>query len=472
MENESGNFDSYEVTDDGELYLKFFFADDSVARKLRMPDGTFIETPLDFQLTKQGVETVDYLKERLPFSILPAKELSITGDWHPWDPRPNATREQHIEFARKYSPGEIVAFTKNSNVVGGSVEDIKQHNGRFAIVHITNKDARDFWKQNPQYIPKNVSPGFMRKIAVDPAMGTNNPVWTHLAAVPMGAYGDKATLFGTCIGSEGCVNQLVAGGVLDLSEKITYCPVGASIMHTSLLGNNENINQMSVNPQQTTTSPAGSNTNTSTPPTQTGAPVKKPQVIRLKNQIKKTEDPNAKPLPDATAVPSNNNGNEQAQGAQPTISEADSELQSVKDEVAKMKEMQASQQRKEEIKKLIPKELFIMKGKFDEKGFEAEVEKRLTAKWDDATISEFYTNKLELLKMGYQFPKEGVNVPNAGQPGATPDANAPNMPMTPTGGSGYGYRTPSEVPMGGSAEEFNPNKITGTLLARFVRSSK
>src|SRR6185503_19088347 len=249
-------------------------------------------------------------------------------------------------------------------------------------------------------------------------------------------------------------------------------PVGASIMHTSLLGNNENINQMSVNPQQTTTSPAGSNTNTSTPPTQTGAPVKKPQVIRLKNQIKKTEDPNAKPLPDATAVPSNNNGNEQAQGAQPTISEADSELQSVKDEVAKMKEMQASQQRKEEIKKLIPKELFIMKGKFDEKGFEAEVEKRLTAKWDDATISEFYTNKLELLKMGYQFPKEGVNVPNAGQPGATPDANAPNMPMTPTGGSGYGYRTPSEVPMGGSAEEFNPNKITGTLLARFVRSSK
>ena len=63
MENESGNFDSYEVTDDGELYLKFFFADDSVARKLRMPDGTFIETPLDFQLTKKGLKQSITLKK-------------------------------------------------------------------------------------------------------------------------------------------------------------------------------------------------------------------------------------------------------------------------------------------------------------------------------------------------------------------------------------------------------------------------
>jgi len=288
-------------------------------------------------------------------------------------------------------------------------------------------------------------------------MNMRNFKWTHLAAVPMGAYGEKAGLYGSCMGPSSCINQLVAGSVANLSERITYCPVGASIMLTSLLESNSNNFKMDANNSTATANidPKKPLTSTANPQTST-APINppavnvpKPGVIRLKTSL-------------------NQPGTGQEGNLQPANKD-NQELESVKKMVEDMKLQQEQATRREQIKKLIPKELFIMKGKFDEKGYEVEVDKRLQSNWDDATIQEFYNGKLELLKFGFQFPKENQNPEGQNQNQINdPHIQTPDTPGLPTGGSTY-----SAVPdlMGGSAEDYTMNNVR-QLLSRFVRSDQ
>lgn len=457
-----GNFDSFEVKD-GELYLKYFLADDSIARKMRNPDGSWggQETPYDFNIAADALHTRDEELIGLPFSALPTRDLSIFGDFHPWDPKPNATWEDHVAFAQHYAPGKIVAVTQNSNLVSGAIDDIKKHNGKFAVVHITHPEARDAYIKNPSLIPPAVSPGIMNGDAPN-TKDIRNFRWAHLAAVPMGAYGDKATLFGSCIGNQGCINQLVAGAVMNLHERVTYCPVGASLMLTSLLSNNPNNAKMEPNSTQ---KPQDPNANPPAAPTG-GQPVKptvvqpdqKPTgVLRLKNSLNKQ-------TPASPALQPNDGTNPDAQ---PT-NDANSELEGVKKQVEAMRVEQETNKRRQEIIKVIPKELFILKGKFAEKEFNAEVEKRLQAGWDDATISEFYSNKLELLKYGISMPKG-----NEQQPTNDPNAMQPQVPVAPTGGSAYTSPSYATDLIGGAADvqKFTDANVR-QLLGRFVRASE
>ena len=46
--------------------------------------------------------------------------------------------------------------------------------------------------------------------------GIKNFRWAHLAAVPRGAYGDKATVYASCLGGNECVNHLVGASVAQL----------------------------------------------------------------------------------------------------------------------------------------------------------------------------------------------------------------------------------------------------------------
>lgn len=469
LEGGAGNFDSYEIKD-GELYLKYFLADDSIARKQRNPDGSWagVETPYDFNIATDVLHTRDDELIGLPFPVLPTRDLSIFGDYHPWSPKPNATWEDHIAFAEHYAPGKIVAVTQNSNLVSGAIEDIKKHNGKFAVVHIHNKEARDAYIKNPELIPLAVSPGIMNADAPN-TKDIRNFRWAHLAAVPMGAFGEKATLYGSCIGNQGCINQLVAGAVMNLHERVTYCPVGASMMLTSLLSNNENNHKME--PNANTQKPEDPNKPKAIPPaapTTGGQPVKTPEakptgVLRLKNALNKQNptDPNSQ-------QPTLPQGNVNA--GQPQANDANTELEAVKQQVETMRVEQEQNKRREEIKKVIPKELFILKGKFAEKEFAAEVEKRLQAGWDDATIQEFYSNKLELLKYGISMPKgneQGQN-PNPNDPNA--QLNMPQGPM-PTGGSAYTSPSYATDLIGGAADvqKFTDANVR-QLLGRFVRS--
>jgi hypothetical protein len=411
----------------GDLYLKYFFADSSLTER---PSAVG-----HFSIDKQALAAKDHEAIGLPFAILPRRDLSIKGDYHPWNPKEGATWDDHIAFAKSYSPGHIVAITPDTQLTGGAIDSIKQNNGRFAIVKITDQRARDAFRNNPSLIPRAVSPGFMN-LETPNLEGIKNFRWAHLAAVPRGAYGDKATVYASCLGGNECVNHLVGASVaqLDSQLKNVYCPVGASEniaadnVNTSLGNFSEFKNSMSANATNTT-EPSPPTTTTpvvstvSAPPKgapiNTGTPSK--GIVKLKNPVQQGQG----------VTPQGNNPNQQGQGDV-------NELEAVKKTLQELQTAQQQRERLEQIKKVIPKELFIQKGKFDEKGYEAEVEKRLQQGWTDEQLNEFYASRSEILKLtnaGYALPQEQQQEQQLGQ-----------IPQAPVGGSAYQYTTQTDVP--------------------------
>ena len=111
------------------------------------------------------------------------------------------------------------------------------------------------------------------------------------------------------------------------------------------------------------------------------------------------------------------------------------------EEFQKLKELE---DKKKEIKQLIPKELFILNGKFDEIGLDKEVEKRVNEGWTAEAITEYYNTKLELLKMGGLVGK-------------------PYGASNSTGSCSKKYETPSSVPEGelkGASDNFDSSQFT------------
>jgi len=417
------NFVSYELDNNGDLFLKYFLIDASTA------SNTFAG---EWSVTPEAIAANDQKAVGIPFTVLPTKDLSINLDWHAWNPNPDATIDDHRAFARNYAPGYVKAITRDSSIMSGAVNDIKKNGGRFAIVHINDKRARDAYIKNPELIPKAVSPGILGDTKKG-QIGVDNFEWVHLAAVPKGAFGDKATLYGKCIGPHNqCVNSLLSAAVKDLDKNTTYCPIGASELISSLGNSSTNSSQMSVNAstEGTTSPPPVPNQNIqATPPAQQGAPIAAvPQTEQQKGQaVLKIKTPVGQPN-------------------QPASKTVDlKEHEKLRKEFEEYKQSQEQNARKEQIKKLIPPQLFIAKGKFDENAYNAEVEKRASQGWDDATISEHYNMKMEILKAQ-----------------ATTNTN-------PLAG---GYQTPSEVPLGGSSQDSNDsvNVTIGNLLSRFMRS--
>jgi len=475
------NFVESTLDASGDLYLKYFFADLSTAKKSAVGD---------FNLHDDALDAADREAIGLPFSILPSRDLSIKGDFHAWSPKEGATWDDHVAFARQYSPGHIAAITRDSNIVSAGMSDIKANNGRLAVIKITDQKTRDAYLSNPALIPRQVSPGFMNMEAPN-LSNIRNVRWAHLAAVPKGAYGDKATLYASCVGGNDCINHLVAASVLELDNKLskTYCAVGAS----------ENLNQNVssqgisgiISNQMTDTNaatPTAVSTSTGTTPAAVSTPAPVPvsttntrqtpgapintgtqRIVKLKQPITKISNESPQPNPNPN-------------GEQPGGEGGGDDVAKLRAEVEQMRAVQQQAQRREEIKKQIPKELFINKGKFDEKAFEAEVEKRLQSGATDEAIAELYTlwmDKQKLLNAGYQLPQQQQQQQQQEGISNNNDLQFPGITNTtsPTGGSNYNYQTPTEVPMGGSSSSdsssnnYVQNNINQLLNRVFMRSS-
>lgn len=413
----------------GDLYLKYFFADSSLTER---PSAVG-----HFSIDKQALAAKDHEAIGLPFAILPRRDLSIKGDYHPWNPKEGATWDDHVAFAKSYSPGHIVAITPDTQLTGGAIDSIKQNNGRFAIVKITDQMASDAFRNNPALIPRAVSPGFMN-LETPNLEGIKNFRWAHLAAVPRGAYGDKATVYASCLGGNECVNHLVGASVVQLDEQLknSYCPIGAAETIANLntsLGNFSGIkNSMSANatnttepsPPTTTTPvvstvsapPKGAPINTGTSNTSTNK-----GIVKLKNPVQAGQG----------VTPQGNANNPQGQPND------QNELEAVKKTLQELQTAQQQRERLEQIKKVIPKELFINKGRFDEKGYEAEVEKRLQQGWTDEQLNEFYASRSEILKLtnaGYALPQQEQ------------EQQLGQIPQTPVVGGSATYQTQTDVP--------------------------
>jgi hypothetical protein len=437
------NFVSYEFDASGDLYLKYHFADTGVSDHPNA-DRQYLS------FNKDALDAKDNEAIGLPFTILPRRELSLKSDFHPWHPKGGAaTWDEHIAFAKSYSPGHIVAITRDTQLTGAAVDFIKQNNGRFAIIKITDQRARDAFRKDPSLIPRQVSPGYLNFEAPNYA-NVKNFRWVHLAAVPRGAFEKRSTVYASCLGGNECINHLAGAAVSELDSQLrqSYCPVGASetlaaaSVHTSLGSFSGNQNLMSANATNTTepqssTTPAVPVVSSSVSAPPKGAPIntassgtKSSGIVKLKN-----------PLQGVT--PQGNNPNPNPNQQQGDVNE----LEAVKKTLQELQQAQQQRERLEQIKKVIPKELFINKGKFDEKGYEAEVEKRLQQGWTDEQLNEFYASRSEILKLtnaGYALPQQqgqGQETEQLGQ-----------VPNTPVGGSSSYYKTPSEVPATGETD--------------------
>jgi len=390
------NFAEYSIDSKGDLYLKYFLADSSFAKNTAVGD---------FSLNGAAIGSTANLAIGLPFSILPSRDLSIFGDYHPWDPKEGASWDDHVAFASKYSPGKIVAVTANSQL--GAAQEVINNGGRFAVVHITDPRARDAYIKNPDLIPKAVSPGIMNLEAPNKT-DIKNFKWTHLAAVPQGAYGDKATLYASCLGGNECVNSLIAAGVKQKDQETTYCPIGASEFLSSLDTSETNQTQMSDNANAVTTPVATATAPTSAPAaaTQTGAPIASPTppqpILRLKNSV--TPQQNAQPV----------------QG--PSID--NKEFEKVQQQLQELQQARAEAETRQKLTKIIPIEIFRVNGKIDEAAYNKEIDKRVKEGWTEEyfpTLEELYNNKMQIIQL------------------AAPTGN-------PLGGSGSSnYQTPSHV---------------------------
>jgi hypothetical protein len=412
--NEGTNLVDYTVDANGDVYLKYFLMDSSLAHNTAAGE---------WSVTAEAIEANAHKAKGIPFTVLPSKDLSLYGDWHPWDPDPNATLESNRAFAKKYAPGYLVDTTKESSILSAAVNDIKSNDGRFAIVHINDPRAAKAYRDNPDLIPKAVSPGIIGNTK-NGQIGVSEFDWAHLAAVPRGAFGDKATLYGKCIGPHTqCVNSLLAASVKDLDKNTTYCPIGASELISSLGFSEANQSQMSVNAstEGSATPPVQNQYIQATPPAQQGAPIAAVPQTEQKSVLK-LKTPSSQPQ------------------AVQTVDLKDHEK--LRKEFEDYKLSQEQSLRKEQVKSLIPPQLFIEKGKFDEAKYIAEVEKRVSQGWDDETIKEHYQMKMEILKAA-----------------ATPNPLAGGM---------------QEVPLGGSSADGNNsdsvNVIIGNLMSRFVRT--
>jgi len=421
MGGSDNNFVSYELDNKGSLYLKYFLADSTYAKNTAVGD---------FSLNGAAITNTASQAVGLPFSILPSRDLSLFGDFHPWSPNDNASYDEHVNFARQYSPGHIVAVTPHSQL--GAAQDVVNNNGMFAVVEITDPKAKDAYTKNPALIPRAVSPGIMNMEAPNKD-NISSFRWAHLAAVPMGAYGDKAKLYASCMGNKkDCVNKLIAAGVADKASKTNYCAIGASenLLNTSLNFQHAPFNNMSSQTDSTNTvtaqAPVSTTPSVAVAPVTT-TPEKKTGVLRLKTQspVKPNQDPN------------------QPQAVQaPVAEQKPADLSKFEEMEKKLAEIEAREQlnaRLGTIKNLIDMRLFTVNGKYNQKEHEAAIQEAAQSNWTDEQISKYYGGLLRI--------KEFEDTQNAN------NKNRGLNSYNPLGGSVY--VTPSSVPelMGASGDK-------------------
>lgn len=395
-------------TDDqtGDLYLKYFLADESLTRHPNNPESDF---SLDLSRIRDSIGK--YFTKQIP------PELSYTRDGHPWAHSPKATYQDHLNFAKQIADGVIVDLSERSDSAlrSASGQAAIKNRGIFATVKITDPSTRDKFRKNPNLIPKFVSIGI-----IDNENGKSQHVKdynvVHLAPVVVGAYGDKATHYGSCFGGNECIDHLKGAGII--SSLGIFSPPNSDLIVSTDPTNNINTSQGAVNNANTNVNSSPQlETNTNN---QTSAPIQNnttgSPVLRLKTQSAQTQGLQG-----------------QQQQAVRSI-QNDPEFLKMREQLEKVQALQEIEQKKQEYRQYIPKELFILNGKFDESGYEKELNKVVERGWGPEDIQEFYQTKLQLLIAGNG---NGLQVGQIGKPyGAS--ANVSKCSKT--------YQTPSDVP--------------------------
>jgi hypothetical protein len=279
-------------------------------------------------------------------------------------------------------------------------------------VKVTDPKKKELYRKDPTKIPR-VSPGIIdyNNTPPDKAKNLTNVDIVHLAGVEAGAYGDKARLYATCSGGYECVNHL-RGASTNPVETVSVLHDGKEIAQyqkgfSSLVDSDTsktNIMSEVTKQESTPTPPAqaevkeSQNTNNTTPvntTANTGSPIERLKKIETPTIIKEKAD-----------------------------FKEDPEYKKLLQEHEELKKKIELEEYKKQYSEVIPRELFILNGKFDSNGYSKEIEKAVEKKIDPEFAKELYTLKLKNLQMNSRI---------SGKPygASTPQKT---------------YQTPSDVP--------------------------
>jgi hypothetical protein len=374
-----GNFASSDVNRDGDLFIKYKLIDDTMGK------SGFQLTNLDTRL-KQVIGKPWLRKAEDPTQ-------TRMHDGHLWSMIPNAGLQEHVTEAWRNADGVVVDFTSEQDrmtpLKGGNSEPNTNTSSKYVNIKVIHPVKRQQYIDHPATIPKFVSIGVW-----DNDFGTRGNTISdyevvHVQAVDNPAWKD-AQAVGTCMGTEHtCNNALKGAGLTSLVES-----------------SGNNFNNMSAN--QSTVGSTDSTTVTTTgtgnaqPPVVNNNAASQP-VLRLK-----TAGQQQGALSTAMQAPAiqQPNAEQQQQGG----IENDPEIVKIKMQLDELTKKEAENARRNIIKELIPKDLFIIKGKLNEDAFNKEVEKVLQKNWTDDTVRDVYQARLQILKMSQQ-QYGGYNTP-------------------------------------------------------------
>lgn len=417
----TSDYVDYYIDDKGDLYLKYFLIDDSFNSR-----GWSVDAQIIPNLARNAVGK--------PFTDYEDFPDTLYNDGHPWNPQPGANLGQHIEYAKNQAAGYIVDFSPISRnaLKSASGLDIERHNGYYATVKVTDPVKKALYTKNPDRIPK-VSPGIIDFDNTPPETAKNtklkNVDLAHLAGVPLGAYGDKARLYAKCSGGYECVNHL-KGASNDQNN------------HSSL-GNSDpkNPNLMSIN-----------ETNTNNPNAEVTA---QNQVTAAANVQAQTGNNDKQQVTETNGKVENNNNSSQPTATNnapvkqnPAIERLkeksfnwkdDPEYKQLLKEHEELKAKSELAEKKQTYFEIIPRDLFILNGKFDKEGYNKEIDKAVQKNLDPEYAKELYSLKLKNAQLNNKI---------GGKPYGASSNNANQ------------YETPSNVPddsLKGASDQQNGN---------------
>ena len=368
------------------------------------------------------------------------KKESRYLDLHPFHPDPNASVQDHRDYAWKYAIGEIVDVTRESGAYKAASGEIPW----FAVAKITDPmAAEELRKPATRLVPPAFSPGVWQLEGPDHNITKYEIL--HVAAVPDGAYGPKFVNIGKCNGDiTTCAPLLRAASIAahsgeavviqpaNYKQRTGCCPLdGFSSLHLKSGSLDNNMSFSSTN--ATTPGPGTFGTSEIKSPLdgtvlstqQSQNPMvptrPKPTIKIRRNPMRLSEQERPESEPNGTE-PVEPNGEEPTTNVNAKMLNNGAYEKRISDLEKKYQQREqfwATEQKRNEIKTIVPKAKFTdHKGRFRQKDWEAEVEQLLKDNVPIPYIQRIYEFETKLMEVpevkraSAPFPSIVGSIPN------------------------------------------------------------
>ncbi|MDW0140110.1 MAG: hypothetical protein QOK66_00995 [Nitrososphaeraceae archaeon] len=376
-----------------------------------------------------------------PLTLMLDKKESRYLDLHPFSPDPNATVQDHRDYAQKYAIGEIVDVTRESSAYKAASGEIPW----FAVAKITDPmAAEELRKPATRLVPPAFSPGVWQLEGPDHNITKYEIL--HVAAVPDGAYGPKFVNIGKCNGDiTTCAPLLRAASIAahsgeaviiqpaNYKQRTGICPLeGFSSLHLKSGSLSNNMSFSSTN--ATTPGPGTFGTSEIKSPldgtilsTQqqqqqptTILPTRQKPTIKIRRmRMSEQEQPDTEEPQEPNGDVSENQPTTATNPKMLNNGAYEKRISDLEKKYQQREQFWATEQKRNEIKQIVPKSKFTdHKGRFRQKDWEAEVEQLLKDNVPIPYIQRIYEFETKLMEVpevkraSAPFPSIVGSIPN------------------------------------------------------------